>query len=48
MEKKDARVQLVILASELEALDAWLGENKVWSRSEAIREADNAKAPLQG
>lgn len=37
MEKKDVRVQLVISASEIEALDAWRAEKRIWSRSEAIR-----------
>jgi metal-responsive CopG/Arc/MetJ family transcriptional regulator len=39
MEKKDVRIQLVISPSEVEALDEWRARNKVWSRSEAIREA---------
>lgn len=39
MEKKDVRIQLVISPSEVEALDEWRAKNKVWSRSEAIREA---------
>ena len=39
MEKKDVRIQLVISPSEIEALDEWRARNKVWSRSEAIREA---------
>jgi metal-responsive CopG/Arc/MetJ family transcriptional regulator len=38
MEKKDVRVQLVISASELEALDAWRAERRIWSRSDAIRQ----------
>ena len=39
MEKKDVRIQLVISPSEVEALDEWRARNRVWSRSEAIREA---------
>ena len=39
MEKKDVRIQLVISPSEVEALDEWRARNKVWSRSEDIREA---------
>lgn len=39
MEKKDVRVQLVMPPSELQALDDWRAKHKVWSRSEAIREA---------
>lgn len=37
MEKKDVRIQLVISPSEVEALDAWRAERRIWSRSEAIR-----------
>jgi metal-responsive CopG/Arc/MetJ family transcriptional regulator len=48
MEKKDVRIQLVISPSEVEALDAWRAERRIWSRSEAIRrliaEGVNAKA----
>ena len=32
------RVQLVISQSEMEALDEWRAKNKIWSRSEAIRQ----------
>ncbi|MDY7525460.1 ribbon-helix-helix protein, CopG family [Sphingomonas sp. 10B4] len=38
MEKKDVRVQLVISPSEIEALDAWRAKQRIWSRSEAIRQ----------
>lgn len=38
MEKKDVRVQLVISPSEIEALDAWRAKERIWSRSEAIRQ----------
>lgn len=38
MEKKLVRVQLVIAPSELEALDAWRAKERIWSRSEAIRQ----------
>lgn len=31
------RIQLVITPSELEALDEWRAEKRIWSRSEAIR-----------
>lgn len=37
MEKKDVRIQLVISPTEIEALDAWRQERRIWSRSEAIR-----------
>lgn len=37
MEKKDVRIQLVISPTEIEALDAWRQEHRIWSRSEAIR-----------
>lgn len=37
MEKKDVRIQLVISASEVEALDEWRAKQRIWSRSEAIR-----------
>lgn len=37
MEKKDVRVQLVISAKEIEALDEWRARERIWSRSEAIR-----------
>jgi hypothetical protein len=45
MEKKDVRIQLVISPSEVEALDAWRAEHRIWSRSEAIRQliADGVK-----
>jgi hypothetical protein len=36
-EKKDVRIQLVMSPSEVEALDAWRGPLRIWSRSEAIR-----------
>ena len=39
MEKKDVRIQLVISQSEIDALDEWRAANKIWSRSEAIRQA---------
>lgn len=39
MEKKDVRIQLVMSESELEALDEWRAGQRIWSRSEAIREA---------
>lgn len=32
------RVQLVISQSEIDALDAWRAEHRIWSRSEAIRQ----------
>ena len=38
MEKKDVRIQLVISPSEVEALDKWRAERRIWSRSEAIRQ----------
>ncbi len=46
MEKKDVRLQIVISASEVEALDAWRAQHRIWSRSEAIRRliADGVKA----
>jgi metal-responsive CopG/Arc/MetJ family transcriptional regulator len=37
MEKKDVRIQLVISASELAELDDWRADQRIWSRSEAIR-----------
>lgn len=37
MEKKDVRIQLVISPSEVEALDEWRANQRIWSRSEAIR-----------
>lgn len=45
MEKKDVRIQLVISPSEVEALDAWRQERRIWSRSAAIRQliADGVK-----
>lgn len=39
MEKKDVRIQLVMGPSEIEALDEWRAKHRIWSRSEAIREA---------
>lgn len=39
MEKKDVRIQLVIGQSEIDALDEWRAQNKIWSRSDAIRQA---------
>ncbi len=39
MEKKDVRIQLVISQSEIDALDEWRAQNKIWSRSDAIRQA---------
>ncbi len=36
-EKKDVRIQLVMSPSEVEALDAWRGPLRIWSRSDAIR-----------
>lgn len=35
---KDESVSLSLSAEELEALDAWRADHKVWSRSEAIRQ----------
>lgn len=32
------RVQIVISQSEIDALDAWRAERRIWSRSEAIRQ----------
>lgn len=37
MEKKDVRIQLVMSQSELEKLDEWRAQHRIWSRSEAIR-----------
>ena len=37
MEKKEARIQIVISQSEIDALDDWRAKRKIWSRSEAIR-----------
>lgn len=37
MEKRDVRIQLVISQSEIDALDEWRAEHKIWSRSDAIR-----------
>lgn len=37
MEKKDVRVQLVISQAEINALDEWRAQHRIWSRSEAIR-----------
>jgi hypothetical protein len=37
MEKKDVRVPIVMSQGELEALDEWRAQNKIWSRGEAIR-----------
>lgn len=37
MEKKTLRIQLVISQSEIDALDEWRAQHKIWSRSEAIR-----------
>lgn len=31
------RIQLVISQSEIDALDEWRAQHKLWSRSEAIR-----------
>lgn len=31
------RIQLVISPSEVEALDEWRAQERIWSRSEAIR-----------
>lgn len=39
MEKKDVRIQLVISQSEIDALDEWRARYKIWSRSDAIRQA---------
>lgn len=36
---KDVRIQLVIGQSEIDALDEWRAQNKIWSRSDAIRQA---------
>lgn len=38
MEKKDVRIQLVMTPGEVEAIDAWRQERRIWSRSEAIRQ----------
>lgn len=38
MQKKDVRIQLVISQSEIDALDEWRAKNRVWSRSDAIRQ----------
>lgn len=38
MEKKDVRIQLVISPSEVERLDDWRAGERIWSRSEAIRQ----------
>lgn len=50
MEKKDVRIQLVMSPSEIEALDAWRAERRIWSRSEAIRRliAEGVKADGDG
>lgn len=37
MEKKDVRIHLVMTPTEVEALDTWRAEERIWSRSEAIR-----------
>lgn len=37
MEKKDARIQIVMAPSDVEALDEWRAKHKIWSRSDAIR-----------
>jgi metal-responsive CopG/Arc/MetJ family transcriptional regulator len=37
MEKKDVRIQLVMSPAEVAALDDWRAEQRIWSRSEAIR-----------
>jgi metal-responsive CopG/Arc/MetJ family transcriptional regulator len=39
VEKKTIQLNLVISPSELAALDEWRARNKIFSRSEAIREA---------
>lgn len=41
------RIQLVISQSELDALDEWRAKNKIWSRSEAIRQLvqEGVKSP---
>lgn len=39
MEKKDVRIQLVISQGEIDALDDWRARHKIWSRSDAIRQA---------
>lgn len=36
-EKKDVRIQLVMSSAELDKLDVWRAEHRIWSRSEAIR-----------
>jgi hypothetical protein len=38
MEKKTERVQLVMGASELRAVDDFRARNRIWSRNEAIRQ----------
>lgn len=49
MLKKDIRVQLVISQEEIDALDQWRADHKIWSRSEAIRQLINTgiKTPPQ-
>lgn len=37
MEKKDVRVPIVMSQGELDALDEWRAQHKIWSRGEAIR-----------
>lgn len=46
MEKKDVRIQLVISPTEVAEIDEWRAENRIWSRSEAIRQlvAEGIKA----
>lgn len=38
LEPLDQRVQLMVTASELAAIDAWLAANRLRGRSEAIRQ----------
>lgn len=37
MEKKDVRVTLLMSPADIDALDAWRADRRIWSRSEAIR-----------
>ena len=49
MEKKDVRVPIVMGQAELDALDEWRAEHKIWSRGEAIRRviAEGIKRPAE-
>lgn len=46
---KEVRVQLLMDAGEIEALDEWRAKERIWSRSEAIRRliADGVKKPAE-